>query len=183
MIYHIDNSGRIVAVLAGQTAEQEAEALAAGLRVIEATGQYDREAHVYVDGAFAPIPDPTPAEALATARLAAKERLRAEFNRFIESRPDGAARYDISRKLNILAAMAQAAMTGAAPPPAAVSFQAWFAAAQAGYFAQKAAIDGAADLEALAAVAVDYQHFEAAHGLAGDVAADPGVTTSDLALI
>ncbi|WP_449246450.1 hypothetical protein [Desulfarculus baarsii] len=84
MIYHVDDSGRIVAVLAGQTAEQETLAQAAGLRVIEATGQYDREAHVYVDGAFAPAPAPSAAEALATAVADGLRGLAAHFQHLVD---------------------------------------------------------------------------------------------------
>lgn len=84
MIYHIDNSGRIVAVLAGQTAGQEAQALAAGLHVIEATGQYDRDAYVHVDGAFVPLPQPTPAELLATAIADGLRQLAAHFQHLVD---------------------------------------------------------------------------------------------------
>jgi len=83
VIYHVDDSGRIVAVLAGQTVEQEAQALAAGLRVIEDDGVYDREAYVHVDGVFAPIPAPSAAEQLATAATAKRLALARQAEGFV----------------------------------------------------------------------------------------------------
>ena len=167
----------------------------AGYTEVEAALSLPPDEVIYDGGAIVPKSGPTPAELLARAQTEARGLLIDTVNRFIERKPDGTYRYDTNLKLNLLNWMAkinaiEAAGAGATPEqqawaaaagPMIAAVETWMEAVMGVYLSdRKPAIDGAADVDGLAAVEISYDWFEARYGVAGSVLPDPDLYTADI---
>ncbi len=145
---------------------------------VEDPGDYDRQTHIYVDGAFVAIPEPTAAEMLVAAKYKAQGNLLVNVNRFIEAKPTGETRYDQNLKLNLMQAAMDAMAAGQAVPAPVTQVRTWISTVQSAYFERKQAIAAAVDQSALDAVDISYGWFEALYGVEGTLQPDPDVYTS-----
>jgi len=83
MIYFVDATGAIVSMMAAASPEQEAQAAAAGLTMVEDQVTHERENVAFRDGQFAPAVQPTPAALLAAAACAKRLELARQAEEFI----------------------------------------------------------------------------------------------------
>ena len=193
-IYYIapNDDNRVVSRSEGASAAKEA----AGFVGVESALDLHPNDAVYnaTSDEIEAVPEPTEAEALAAAKQTKQGYLLGVVNLFIAQKPDGKTRYDNNLKMNLIdwrgdirdinadaSATAGQIAWAAAALPLIESVKAWITAVQTAYLTdRKAAVAAAVDLEALEAVDVSYEWFEARYGLAGSVLADPDIYTSDI---